>query len=201
MIALLAAVTLAAAHPADPSPYFLDNATILYVDCDDASGTAFYVGDGKFITARHVVLKGDNEHAPPAHCSINSKPVRIIELGRGKVDYALISAPVYPQYRAIVSCQPFQEGQAYFASGYASGNEWVVTQRLIGSSNHVTDRSDLDYGASYLRGSTTAGQSGGPVSDNDGVVHGIVSGGPTDGMTEADILALADTPYCERASR
>jgi hypothetical protein len=41
------------------------------------------------------------------------------------------------------------------------------------------------------------GQSGGPVSDNDGLVVGIVSQGENSGKTESYILALSDTPICK----
>jgi hypothetical protein len=48
-----------------------------------------------------------------------------------------------------------------------------------------------------LRGSDVEGQSGGPVSDTDGLVVGIVSQGENSGKTESYILALADTDICK----
>lgn len=196
IVGILLAAALAGAHPSDPSPYFLDTSTVVQASCDDGWGTAFYIGDGKFITARHVALNTDKKGWPNAHCHIGGKPVRILQVGHGAVDYALVSAPFYPPYRAIVSCKPIVEGEVYFATGYAGGNEWPVTQRLVGTTSIERD-SGAGEKENLFRGSTTEGQSGGPVSDNDGLVRGIVSAGADAGETTQMILEMADTPYCQ----
>lgn len=197
---LLGLSTLMGIPPAEPSPYFLDASTVVQIVCsrgkEVGSGTAFYIGDGKFVTAKHVVRDTDAKGQPLRLCKIKGKVVRTIEQGKGGIDYAIVSGPIYRPYRAIVSCAGFSEGQPYFATGYAEGNPWVITNRFIASSSHLIG-SGLGLLNTILRGSDVEGQSGGPVSDNDGLVVGIVSAGETTGKTESYILALADTDICK----
>lgn len=174
---------------ADPSPYFLDSSTVVQVVCTESLGTAFYIGQGLYITAKHVAVE--------AGCTIHEKPIRVIVLGPKRNDFAMITAEYYPSYRAIISCDPFIEGHRYFATGYAAGRPWSVTDRLIASNDHFVEDAPW-FNTTILRGSFTAGQSGGPVSDEDGVVHGIVSAGPTDGETTALTLAFHDTSICKK---
>jgi V8-like Glu-specific endopeptidase len=197
MLALLLGMSSLIPLPAaTPSPYFLDASTVAMIECGDYSGSAFYIGDGKFITAKHMVRNTDKKGWPAMRCTIDKKTVRVIELGKGGIDYAIVSGPIYRPYRAIISCRGFVEGDPYYATGYAEGNPWVVTQRFIASSAHVIMGNIGNYNT-ILRGSDVAGQSGGPVTDNDGLVVGIVSQGEDTGKTESYILALADTDICK----
>lgn len=205
MIVLLAAAALAAQPVvADPSPYFLDSSTVLQVTCDVPDGqylgTAFYIGNGEFVTARHVVRDEEDPKKPLfTTCKIAGKPIKVLDVGKGTVDYALISAPVYPPYRAILSCDGFTQSKTYYATGYASGNPWPVTQRLIGTGTKIYEPGPGDN-EDMLRGSSTEGMSGGPVSDVDGVIDGLVSAGAGEGITAEMFLSLADTPLCHRDS-
>jgi S1-C subfamily serine protease len=200
MIALLVASAVAAATPvipavAQPSPYFLDDSTLVQVVCKKWTGTAFYVGNGIFVTARHVVQGPDKK---AAKCAVaGGKPITVLSVGV-KHDYAVFKADYYPPYRAILSCKPFQEGQNYYAQGYAEGRPWVVTQRLTGTRDHYVDPRDAMFsGGSIMRGAVTEGQSGGPVSDDDGLIVGIISAGSVTGETQQLFVALADTPFCK----
>lgn len=190
MIAALLAIAISAA---EPSPYFLDGSTIVQISCaDDSAGSAFYIGEGLFVTARHVVAG--------ARCSIKGKPIKIVQLGHGWVDFALIRAAYRPPFRAVISCAPLREGEQYFATGFAEAHPWAVTQRLIGTRAREPEAGAGHSESELVRGSTISGQSGGPVSDQDGLVRGIVSAGPDEGISEADVLQLADTPLCKGKS-
>lgn len=210
MIPLLLATLIASAKPidAEPSPYFLDEETVVQVDCTDPfdknkdtnewSGTAFYIGDGKYVTARHVVRDDERKIV---NCEIAGKPVTVLQVGSTH-DYALVKAKVWLPYREIISCDGFKEGADYYAEGYAMGRPWVVTQRLIGTKTEIgytveeTKNAKLVFGPE-ARGSTTEGQSGGPVKDRDGLVVGIVSSGSDAGETIQIFVSLADTPLCK----
>lgn len=194
---LLAASLLCFASPAlaspeipaaDPSPYFLDSVTVVQVTCKKSLGSAFYIGSGIYITAKHVAIEKG--------CTVADQPIHVLVIGPNLNDFAMFSAAYFPPYRALISCVPFIEGDTYFATGFAAGRPWSVTQRLIASNDRDVSK-HLWSGTTLLRGAFTAGQSGGPVTDNDGVVHGIVSAGPTDGETTALTLALADTILCK----
>lgn len=199
MLGLLVAAAVAAASPppADPSPYFLDDSTVVFVACEGWTGTAFYIGDGKFVTARHVV-RDDKKRI--AKCSVGGKPITVLQVGAIH-DYAIFKAKYYLPFRSVISCAGFQEGRNYYAQGFAMGRPWVVTQRVIGTTSNTeysteeTKHPKLVIGK-ITRGSTTEGQSGGPVSDDDGLVVGIVSAGEEAGETLQIFVPLSDTPLC-----
>lgn len=198
MLNLLLAAAAFVAHPSDPSPYFLDPSSVVKFECAHGSGSGFYIGDGKFITARHVVLNMEEDGTPNDNCRINGMPVHVITIGKGWVDYALVSAPISLTFRQIMTCRPFREGQTYYATGYAEGRPWPVTQKLIGTGAREASSQGAGANESLLRGAATEGMSGGPVVDENGVVVGIVSAGAEGGETSTMFLALADTPYCKK---
>lgn len=200
MIGLLAAITLASAKPipAEPSAYFLDDEPVVQVVCEKWVGTAFYVGDGTYYTARHVVR---DDHKKIVKCEILGKPITVLQVG-DKHDYAMFKAKVWLPFREIISCDGFKEGRTYYAQGYAAGRPWIVTQRLRGSAFHtdyiVDDgKNAKPVGGAEVRGSTTEGQSGGPVVDDDGVVVGIVSAGAEGGETAQQFVSMSDLPICQ----
>lgn len=202
MLALLVSAAVAAAPPGEPSPYFLDDSVVVMVDCKDWTGSAFYIGKGLFLTARHVVRddKGKIVHCRVGNGLLADKPITVIQVGAIH-DYAVFKAPYYLPYRAIISCAGFQEGHNYYAQGYAYGREWVVTQRLIGTATSAAYTLTNGKHPHFVigvetKGSTTEGQSGGPVSDDDGLVVGIVSAGDDAGESMQIFVSLADTPLC-----
>lgn len=194
----------------EPSPYFLDSSAVLQVVCptkfedDDGTmkdgsylGTAFYIGDGKWVTARHVV-RNEEENGKPLFdgCKMGGLPIKVLDIGKGHVDYALIQSDLVPPTRLVTSCDGFKQGRDYFATGFANGNPWQVTVRLTGTGSK-SYWPGAGNNEEILRGNSVQGQSGGPVSDDRGVVLGIVSAGDSDGVPESIVLSLADTPLCK----
>jgi hypothetical protein len=72
--------------------------------------------------------------------------------------------------------------------------------RLTGSGSK-THEPGAGNNEELLRGNTVQGQSGGPVSDDRGVILGIVSAGEDDGVPTSIVLSLADTPLCKVARK
>lgn len=169
-----------------PSPYMLDAATLAYVDCDKYMGSAVHLGGGRYITAAHV--------ASATGCKIGGKPVTIEAISISG-DWAIIRSDAHLPFYAITSCGRLVEGQVYFASGYAEGNPWPVTIRL------VAERYRDNAGISWLRGSIVSGMSGGSVVDSDGVVHAINDMRLGDGVPLGGVVELADTPLCKKGSK
>jgi len=165
-----------------PSPYMIDTATLAFVDCDHYMGTAVHLGGGRYITAAHV--------ATSSGCRIGGKPVSIESIDT-KADWAIVTSAARLPFYVITSCDRLVEGETYFASGYAEGNPWPVTTRLV--AEHYRDAD----GISMLKGAIVAGMSGGAVVDRDGVLHAINESRMGDGIPLAGVVELADTALCK----
>lgn len=75
ILPLLTLAAAAAAQPSEASPYFLDTSTVVQVACEQWLGSSFYIGDGTFITARHVV-RDDKKNI--AKCWVHGEPIRVL---------------------------------------------------------------------------------------------------------------------------
>lgn len=170
------------------SPYVFDAVTTVEVSCDRWMGTAFYVGNGQFLTARHIVQGA-------LYCSIAGKRVSVVSKGPSAgEDWALISSDYRPPFRVVYTCDRMQPGGQYWSTGYAQGNPWLVTTRLRGSQM-------VEQGTRENRGVIIGGMSGGPVQDLDGVVYGLNSWSLVvgdDPLPTAGVVEVADTPLCRK---
>jgi hypothetical protein len=68
--------------------------------CGDYSGSAVYLGSGRYVTAAHVVT--DEKTGKPMNA--DRRPARLDRADGSKIDYALIRAAHYPPFRAMISC-------------------------------------------------------------------------------------------------
>lgn len=186
-LALVALLTLGASPPDTslPSPYVVDASTVAYVDCGKYMGTAIHLGGGRYITAAHVADSGA--------CKIGDKPITI-ESESKSGDWALISSKAELPFYVVYSCDRLVEGQSYLATGFALGNPWPVTTRVVAEHFHDGD------GVSFTRGAIVAGMSGGMVSDMDGVVHAFNDQYTPDGVPLSGVVELADTPLCKKGA-
>jgi serine protease Do len=160
---------------AETSPYLYDDSAIVMVSCEEGTGTAFRVSDGKYLTANHVAkLEG---------CKINDQPVRVITQDDTH-DIAELSGP---KGGAILPtlCSNFKAGHRYISVGYANGWEWQTAEPLVAAFSRDGYRTFL--------GEIIPGMSGGPVFDENGKVRGI-----NNMRWPARSMALKDTFYCRK---
>ena len=193
LMALLGAVdpAISAQSNADePSPYLIDSNVIPKIICAPWMGSGVYIGNGLVATARHVTSSGN--------CYAAGHPATIVKssLAPGR-DFVLLKVEGRAQFRALIDCGGFHEGQLYLATGYAEDARATVTQLLTGSSTRTREKGFA--GLVILRGSVTQGMSGGPIVRLDnGALVGIINANAGDGITSVLSLPLSDTPLCKK---
>lgn len=158
MSALLA-LALGAAQPI-PAPVIPWEASMI-VNCGDASGTVFHIGDGRYITAAHVVTDGN--------CTILGLPARITHQD-GELDIAELSGPFSP-VKFDLDCRGFRVGRQYLATGFAGG-KYRINIPLIHS---VFARDPKAGNSMFIGADVIPGMSGGPVIGEDYRVAGIIN--------------------------
>jgi hypothetical protein len=186
VVALLAAPFLASATDA-PQPLYADVEQVRQVLCDTARGTAFRVGIGAMVTARHVT------HG--RRCTIDGEPVNVTWESE-ELDLAVIRTKVYGKPLPI-DCGGYQDGEAYAAIGYAFGQP---RQRVI----FTLFMADLDARLPrWMKFRTLVGDrfipgmSGGINMNRRGVVVGVINGFNRDAPLSYS-LAMKDTPLCPK---
>lgn len=169
----------------EAKPVYANVPQVRQVLCDGSRGTAFRVGSGAFVTARHV--------SAASNCRIDGEPITVtwesVEL-----DIAVLRTKVYGKGLPI-NCDGFKDRQGYAGVGHAEGKP---VQRVI----FVLFIKDVDdnhprwmkfstlYGAQYI-----PGMSGGPVFNSAGEVVGIVNG-YNRWLPISYSQSLKDTPLC-----
>jgi hypothetical protein len=186
VVALLAAPFLASATDA-PQPLYADVEQVRQVLCDTARGTAFRVGIGAMVTARHVT------HG--RRCTIDGEPVNVTWESE-ELDLAVIRTKVYGKPLPI-DCGGYKDGEAYAAIGYAFGQP---RQRVI----FTLFMADLDARLPrWMKFRTLVGDrfipgmSGGINMNRRGVVVGVINGFNRDAPLSYS-LAMKDTPLCPK---
>lgn len=169
--ALLACISLTSATPviAKESYSYTPNA-VVRIGCAFASGTAFHIGDGKYVTAFHVVK----------NC-LDTFPGAVIDKEK---DFATFHGAVLPE-KISFSCSSYRVGDMYVAVGYAEGGFYQAREPAVA----------VDYkidGYQAFIGSFVPGMSGGPVLNKDGKAVGIVNM-----RWPARSLSLDDTYLCK----
>lgn len=184
LLALLAAPLLVSAAPAD-EPVFATIQQVRQVLCDKTRGTAWRVGSGAFVTARHVITG--------TGCTIDGEPVEITWQSAEK-DMAVLRTKVWG-VGLEVDCGGFIDGQAYAGIGYARGGPLqrvifvMFSQNLHDTLPRWNDFSTL-WGNRWI-----PGMSGGAVFNQDGKVVALVNG-YNSGVPLSYSQALKGSPLC-----
>jgi S1-C subfamily serine protease len=166
-------------------------------DGEGGTGTMFYIGDGKFLTADHV--SADRTCTDLA----TGQPLTILKRDKLK-DIALLKMDIPTeqiQYKFKLNCKGFKKGKSYYAFGYHyilgyQGNRLVATKKFTGSDFIVDDVYKME-GLRVLVGFIIQGMSGGPIIDMEtGEVIGLnnVTGS---GGSRAYSRELKDTFICQ----
>lgn len=135
---------------------------LVVVQCAKAVGSAFHIGNGRYVTADHVLANGGGS------CAINGEPIRVLHESP-KDDIAEITGPVLP-VRFQIDCSPFKPGKHYLAAGYAGGR-YLFRLPLIYSAFGA----DPDNGNGRFVGpDVVPGMSGGSLINEDHRVSGVV---------------------------
>lgn len=146
-------------------------ASTVKVETTTGSGSAFYIGNGEFVTAAHVV--DDNPRMITLHNERINVSARIVGYtSRGDGDLAILSASA-PGMAALAWAGTIGEGAEVAIVGYPLG------QGLRASiSRGIVSRTFTDEaGVSQIQTDAPAnpGNSGGPLVDACGRVAGVVS--------------------------
>ena len=168
------------ASPAIPAqPYTHNWRAIVRVQCTVPDGwiigTADKISANRYITANHVIAKGQ--------CTVAGEPITITERDQD-LDFAQFTGPSTPDFMPI-SCRGFKATKIYMARGYAGGGfalfelPWLASAVVQGSQQ-------------LFLGDAIPGMSGGPVIDKGGQIVGIVNQ-----QLAARSLPLNKTSLCE----
>ena len=161
-------------------------------------GTAFYIGDHRFVTAAHVLSLGIvSQWGEPALRDGSGKVYRIDKVLKYSTsqDFAVFSVTDEPEVAPLELGPHPQLNEAVYAVGNALG-EGVVIRDGLYTSDTPEER---DGKWKWLRFSAAAspGNSGGPLLDKDGKVVGVVlRKSPNENLNFAlsidDLLAARD---------
>jgi serine protease Do len=177
---------VAALTAPQPGPASNQDVPLLSIDVDKipagmtARGTSFPLGNGLWLTARHVA----NEECGQVILIIDGKnvPARIKFLDR-EADLAVLQAPTGSARPLPIATTAVTEGQDAFAFGFPSGSLGAAQGELIGLARIKLDGLLAGTAPVLVWGEvrrypnalgSLAGISGGPMLDESGKVVGII---------------------------
>jgi serine protease Do len=138
-------------------------------------GTAFSIGDGRYVTAAHVLLTGVASLWGPPALRDNGGHVyaidKVLKFSQEK-DFVVFTLVAPPNDAALALDTHPVPGQVVYSVGNAYGTGVVIRDGL-----YTSDTPEQQDGRwKWLRFSAPAspGNSGGPLIDNDGKVMGVV---------------------------
>lgn len=140
-----------------------------------SQGTAFAVGENRFVTAAHVLRPGfKSNYGEPALRSADGKVYaieRILKYAEHK-DFAVFSLREPPQAHALEAARDATLDAPVFAVGNALGEGVVVRDGLLTS--NTPEQRDGRWNWIRFSAAASPGNSGGPLLDEQGRVIGVV---------------------------
>ena len=148
-------------------------ASTVKVTTEDGTGSAFYVGNGEFVTAGHVIDGASTATLTNARINVTARVVGYYSFGEGDVGILRASG---------VSLTPLEWagrlgiGETVAFSGYPIGSTYGTTAAI---SRGIVSRLYNAGGISRIQTDATInpGNSGGPLFDECGRVAGVASSG------------------------
>jgi S1-C subfamily serine protease len=159
LLAIAALLSIGAAAPVPPPqiPYV----AIRLVQCGNALGTAFHIGNGRYITANHVVSGGT------LPCRIGGEEAPVVYQGKAR-DIAELRGPVLAT-RFDLDCDGFKAGAEYMAIGMAFGSARTNIPMLYSAFGNDPDNGN----GQFIGAEMIPGMSGGPMIDRRFRVAGV----------------------------
>lgn len=164
--------------------------------CAEGFGTAFVIADRTLVTADHIAYMHNCREG------MTGRPV--VPYHRDEThDFALLTGDTTGMPKLRYSCERYVTGRVYANYGYG---ERGFTSHDVTARSGYTDNTfvsnglhgnHIQSGMRAFTGEITSGQSGGPVVDDEGVVHGI-NNVSDDATHESWSYELADTILCRR---
>lgn len=171
LAALAIAGALAAPSPAQ-APVPRDEPVIRYnaialIECEEYSGTAFWVGRDRIITANHV--SGDRA------CSIGGVPLTLVrnDVLQDVAEFTGLPSRVWLHVR----CRGPRAGDVVHFVGYAGGRFRHTSRTVATSSRDDGAMEPIARGMLELTGQSYPGMSGGPGFDRNGEVVSMLNRG------------------------
>lgn len=157
-------------------------------------GTAFYIGDNRFVTAAHIIENS-------THCIDSSGIVVTVDYIDGNNDIALLSMGNNILERLTplrVNCDGYHNNTIYHSFGY-SGISGFSMANLIATEYQTSSTYKIEgtlvAGMNVLSGTIEPGMSGGPIFNDNGEVVGLNNARTLDG-NYAFSYDLKDTIIC-----
>ncbi len=173
--------------------------SVFQVVTEDALGTAFYIGDGEFLTAAHVVAGATEITAQNADHSIDLTIVG----ADPDADFAILSGSgANLEALTIGDSAALDAGERLIVVGYPLFERVGDASVTLGVlSGRVTDE-DFDYVTSLQTdAAANPGNSGGPIVDACGEVVGIVTSKQVGTAVEGIAYAVAQSTFSEASVR
>ena len=175
--AAFAAVLVGSPVHATAKPYDAPMSAIVRIQCGPAVGTATHVGDGNYVSVKHVTSMGP--------CKVAGGVATDVHEAKHQ-DFSTFKGPVLPT-KIEADCRGFESGKVYMAVGYAFARMTQMAQAWL-----ATSVPDFEHGMTTFIGEGIPGMSGGPVVSAEGKIVGTVNmRWPTRS------IPLKDTYFCK----
>ncbi len=133
-------------------------------------GSGFLIGDGKALTAFHVV-DGGTSYEAVFDDGFTVKDLKILK-SSNHMDLALLSINAGKREGLELASSEVRHGQKVFALGYPMKETKIITEGIIN-----TPKAEINGQSRILTSAQVAsGMSGGPLLDRYGSVAGLISG-------------------------